>query len=94
MSTPLSILTILAAAINGWTILRFWQDKRRACDGQSRIPETDLLWLAVMGGSPGALLARRLFRHKTRKEPFSSRLRLIVLLQLCSLVAAAIAFSR
>ena len=68
--------------VNLWTILRFWQDKRRAIDGARRIPEADLLGLALIGGSPGAFAARRLFRHKTRKQPFSTWLWLIALAQL------------
>lgn len=74
--------------INLWTILCFWQDKQRAISGGRRIRESDLLGLALFGGSPGALLARRLFRHKTRKEPFSTKLLLIVVLQ----IGAAIGF--
>lgn len=69
------------AFVNAWTVLRFWQDKSRACRRQRRIPEANLLGLALIGGSPGALLARQMFRHKTRKEPFSTRLMLIVVAQ-------------
>jgi uncharacterized membrane protein YsdA (DUF1294 family) len=68
--------------INLWTMLRFWQDKRRAILGVRRIPEADLLWLAFFGGWPGALLARQLFRHKTRKQPFSTWLQLIAAVQI------------
>ncbi|HEX7876091.1 MAG TPA: DUF1294 domain-containing protein [Sphingobium sp.] len=68
-------------AINIWTVIRFWQDKGRAIAGSRRIPEADLLSLAMMGGSPGAFIARQLFRHKTRKEPFSTRLMLIAVVQ-------------
>lgn len=68
--------------VNAWTILRFWQDKQRALAGERRIPESDLLGLALIGGSPGALLARHLFRHKTRKEPFSTQLLIILALQI------------
>lgn len=60
----------------------FWNDKQRAVHGARRIPERDLLQIALIGGSPGALLARRLFRHKTRKEPFSTYLLLIAVVQL------------
>lgn len=77
-------MTILVPAIlliNIWTILRFWQDKSRAIAGKRRIPEADLLGLALIGGSPGALLARQMFRHKTRKEPFSTQLMLIAVVQ-------------
>lgn len=79
--------------INLWTLLRFWQDKQRAMSGERRISEAELLNLAFIGGSPGAFLARRLFRHKTRKEPFSTRLLVIVALQLGALLGLAIAFA-
>lgn len=75
--------------VNLWTVLRFWQDKRRAIAGDRRIPEADLLGLALIGGSPGALLARRWFRHKTRKEPFSTWLLLIVAVQAGALIGLA-----
>jgi uncharacterized membrane protein YsdA (DUF1294 family) len=75
--------TILAAVllINLWTIWLFRQDKRRAVAGARRIPESNLLGLAAIGGTPGAFLARRLFRHKTRKQPFSTNLMVIAALQ-------------
>ena len=75
--------------VNLWTVLRFWQDKRRAIAGDRRVPEADLLGLALIGGSPGALLARRWFRHKTRKEPFSTWLLLIVAVQAGALIGLA-----
>ena len=79
--------------INLCTILSFWEDKQRAKNGERRIPESDLLSLAMFGGSPGALLARRLFRHKTRKEPFSTQLLVIVALQLGAAIGLVIAFA-
>lgn len=79
--------------VNLWTMLRFWQDKQRAKAGERRISEGDLLGLAMIGGSPGALLARRLFRHKTRKEPFSTHLLVIVALQTGAAIGLAIAFA-
>ena len=77
------LITILCwlVFINAWTTLRFWQDKRRAIAGVRRIPEADLLTLAFVGGSPGAFAARHLFRHKTRKQPFSTYLMLIAAAQ-------------
>lgn len=73
--------TLALLLVNLWTILRFGQDKRRARAGERRIPEAHLLGLALAGGSPGAFFARRVFRHKTRKQPFSRRLRMIAMLQ-------------
>jgi len=77
----LTVALCWIALINAWTVLRFWQDKARAIAGDRRIPEADLLGLALIGGSPGAFVARRLFRHKTRKEPFSTQLMLIAAAQ-------------
>lgn len=78
--------------VNLWTIFRFWQDKIRAIAGERRIAESDLLALALIGGSPGALLARHLLRHKTRKEPFSTQLFVIVALQAGAAIGLVVAF--
>lgn len=61
--------------------MRFHQDKQRAVAGVRRIPEANLLGLALIGGTPGAFLARSCFRHKTRKQPFSTWLMLIAVIQ-------------
>ena len=82
----LSAAILAFVVINAWTILRYWQDKQRAIAGQRRFSEADLLVLALIGGSPGALLARHLFRHKTRKQPFSTQLFVIIALQIGALV--------
>ena len=93
MSNLLLLVVSWFHLVNLWTILRFWQDKQRALAGERRIPEGDLLGLALIGGSPGALLARHLFRHKTRKEPFSTQLLVIVALQVGAGIGLVIAFA-
>ena len=85
MST-LALAVLGLILVNAWTVLRFWQDKQRAIAGERRISESDLLGLALIGGSPGALLARHLFRHKTRKEPFSTQLLVILVLQVGAVI--------
>jgi uncharacterized membrane protein YsdA (DUF1294 family) len=86
LSTQTSAMLVYAIpallAVNLWTMLRFYQDKQRAIAGKRRIPEADLLALAFIGGTPAAFAARHLFRHKTRKQPFSTWLWLIVMIQL------------
>ena len=67
--------------VNLWTMLLFWQDKRRAIAGARRLRETELLGMALLGGTPGAFAARQLFRHKTRKQPFSTWLLMIAVIQ-------------
>ena len=86
---PMVALGVLA--VNFWTVIRFWQDKRRAQKGHRRIAEADLLGLALIGGSPGALFASHLFRHKTKKEPFRTRLYLILAIQLGLVVGLSFA---
>ncbi len=81
----LGAILIWLTFINAWTVLRFWQDKQRAIAGTRRIAEADLLGIALVGGSPGAFAARHLFRHKTRKEPFSTHLMIIAALQVGAL---------
>ncbi|WP_083987914.1 DUF1294 domain-containing protein [Croceicoccus marinus] len=86
----LIIVPIAFVAINAWTIICFWDDKQSAIAGRRRIPEASLLQLALLGGTPGAFLAGHLFRHKTRKEPFSTRLQVIAAVQLGLLIGFAI----
>jgi uncharacterized membrane protein YsdA (DUF1294 family) len=47
-----------------------------------RVPERNLMLLALAGGSAGALLGLYLFRHKTRHRLFSVGLPLILVLQI------------
>ncbi len=65
------IVVIYFWAINALTLLAFGWDKLRARRRKRRIPERRLLWLAALGGSPGAVLGRWIFKHKTRKRRFS-----------------------
>ena len=63
------------------TLALYGYDKHRAAVGGTRIPEAVLHMAALLGGSPGAILAQGLFRHKTRKHSFKVVLVAIVMLQ-------------
>ncbi len=65
-------------------------DKQAARAGRRRISERTLLTLALLGGSPGAISAQRLLRHKTQKEPFRSILMAIAGLHAVILAGFAI----
>lgn len=72
-------VAVCAASLAAFTA--FGLDKALAQAGRRRIAESTLLWLAALGGTPGAYAGRALFRHKTRKQPFSNRLFTILLVQ-------------
>ena len=78
----------LFALVNLWTFMLFGFDKIRAARGSSRVSERALLAWAFLGGNIGAYAGRALFRHKTRKQPFSSHLHQIAILQVCAVALA------
>jgi uncharacterized membrane protein YsdA (DUF1294 family) len=78
----------LFALVNLWTFLLFGVDKLRAGTGTGRVSEGALLTWAFLGGTIGAYAGRALFRHKTRKQPFSSHLHQIAILQVCAVALA------
>ena len=89
MTVPPFYVAAALAAINLVTLVLFGLDKALARGGRRRVRESTLLWLALIGGTPGAYAGRRLFRHKTRKEPFSSRLFGIAVLQAIAIGAVS-----
>lgn len=53
------------------TPLFYWYDKRKSKKQDAmRIPENALHCFAFVGGTPGAMLCQRLFRHKSAKKKF------------------------
>lgn len=58
------------ATINIWAFFAFGADKRKARLNKPRTPESTLLLLAAVGGTVGAWLAVRVFRHKSSKKAF------------------------
>jgi uncharacterized membrane protein YsdA (DUF1294 family) len=76
------LIALYLLAVNALAVGSFWLDKRRAEMGGWRVPEQTLLAIALCGGSTSALCARQLFRHKTRTQPFGSRLNSIAIFHL------------
>lgn len=64
--------TFLAAygVLSGVAFVVYGADKAAAERGTWRTSESTLHLLVLAGGWPGALIAQRWFRHKTRKQPF------------------------
>lgn len=89
LATPANIATALIA-MNFLAFAAFDLDKSRAERGDWRVSEGTLLRLALFGGTLGAYAGRALFRHKTRKQPFSSNLHMIAALQLIAAAALTV----
>ena len=66
---PFAVLGFYAVASVLAFVMYLW-DKISAESGRWRTPESTLHLLALIGGWPGALLAQRKYRHKTRKVSF------------------------
>lgn len=75
----LAIINAVAIAAYGW-------DKLCAIRKWWRVPELTLLGIAAIGGSIGALVAMKLFHHKTLHLKFKYGVPLILALQVAGLV--------
>ena len=79
--TFLLFLVFHLASINITTILAYYVDKRAAIRHAWRVPENTLHGLEFLGGWPGALVAQKLFHHKTVKKSFRAVFWLMVVME-------------
>lgn len=82
LSDPAGWLAVYLAVINLATFIVYGADKRRARKGKWRVPEKTLFLLPLLGGSVGALLGMRMFRHKTKHWYFVWGIPAILLAQI------------
>lgn len=74
---------LLAGGASGASLLTYFTfgtDKKRAQQGEWRIPESTLHMCELLGGWPGGFVAQRRFRHKTSKGSYQFTFWLIVFL--------------
>lgn len=77
----MSALWIYLISINVTAYVLMAADKARARRGGRRIRERTLLLAAAAGGSPGAWIAMRTRRHKTKHAAFSVGIPFLFFLQ-------------
>ena len=75
-----ALLWVLALSLADFVLMGV--DKRRAKRGAWRVKERTFFLLALLGGSPGALLGMWTFRHKTRHWYFKFGLPALLLAQI------------
>jgi len=80
-------LLIYLAAINIVAFFLYGIDKWKARHDKWRITEARLIWIAVAGGSIGALLGMKIWHHKTKHNKFRFGLPAILILQIVAVVA-------
>lgn len=74
-------ILITLVSLNIFTFFMYGIDKYKARKDKWRIPESTLIWLAVLGGSVGALLGMRVWHHKTFHKKFKYGIPVIIVLQ-------------
>lgn len=72
--------------INMAAFIMYGIDKNRAKKHKWRIPEVQLLGVAVMGGGAGASIGMSIFRHKTRHTRFKIIVPLCFVIQMCFVI--------
>ena len=68
---PMNVL-LAYTVMSAIAFIAYGLDKSAASAGRQRTPESTLHFLGLFCGWPGALLAQRVFRHKSRKAAFQS----------------------
>ena len=81
-----SVIIIYLLVINIVAFLAFGIDKYKAQKGMWRISESTLLTMAALGGSIGALLGMRVWRHKTLHNKFRIGIPVIIVLQIVAVI--------
>ena len=85
-------LVYLASSLLTFCVYAF--DKSAAMNRRRRTSEDTLQTMSLCGGWPGALIAQRLFHHKSKKASFQVNFWFIVVLHLAAVAAFALRIPR
>jgi uncharacterized membrane protein YsdA (DUF1294 family) len=83
---PWTVIALYLLVVNVITFWMYRLDKQAAIDRSWRIPEGTLHFSMLIGGTIGALIAQRRFRHKTKKTSFQIVFKSFMLLQLMVII--------
>ena len=79
-------IALVFLAVNVVTFFIYGIDKWKAKNHKWRINETQLLALAVLGGSIGAWLGMKVWHHKTQHKKFRYGVPAIIVIQLTIII--------
>ena len=82
----MELLLYYFVCVNVLTFLVYGIDKWQARQGKWRISEATLLLFAVIGGSIGAWLGMRVWRHKTMHKKFKYGIPAILMIHIIIIV--------
>ena len=82
----LALIIYALLALNLITFITYGIDKRKARKSRWRIAESTLILLALLGGSIGAWLSMKTWRHKTQHAKFYISIPLIISGQIILLI--------
>lgn len=82
----MQLFFIYLAIINVIAILAAISDKKRAKQNRRRISERTLIFLCILGGSPGMYLTMRKIHHKTLHRKFMVGIPCIFVIQILATV--------
>ncbi len=82
----LALIIYALLALNLITFITYGIDKFKAKKSRWRIPESTLILLALLGGSIGAWLGIKAWRHKTQHAKFYIGIPLIITGQIILLI--------
>ena len=80
------IISGYLTAINVLTFSLMVADKVKAIKNSRRIPEIDFIILSILGGSPAAIAAMYIFRHKIKHFKFIVGIPCILVIQVACIV--------
>lgn len=89
-----SIVPCWLLLTNAAAFILFGIDKRRARRNRWRIPERTLFLFPLLGGTLGAILGMRVFRHKTLHRRFRYGLPVLLAAQLAACLLLGYLFCR
>ena len=78
--TEIAFYWLLFASFTGFALM-VW-DKHQAKTGGWRVAESTLIFWAVVGGANGVFAAQQILRHKTTKQPISSILTTLFVIEI------------